>query len=148
MIDKLVGTAVENMGLFGLERLVDKLDARQAREAIATLEEVDARSTPASVFIVRDRQWSRKAEQLTDKLRVMWEYKTLFVTKLFDQQFTYKLQTTDRRRRKLLLNLASRVYELETGNRPQQATDLVPGILRALPKDPGTSTNLTLPASR
>lgn len=148
MIDKLVSGAVENMGMADLERIVDKLNARQAREVIATLEGVDARSTPASVFIVRDRQWSRKAEQLTDKLRAMWEYKTLFTTKLFDQGFTSKLQTTDLRRRKLLLTLASRVHELETGKRPQQTSDLVPGILRAIPKDPGTSADLTLPESK
>ncbi len=78
----------------------------------------------------------------------MWEAKTFFPARLTEQKFTAKLQATDLRRRNLLLNLASRVHELETGNRPQQATDLVPGILRAIPKDPETSADLTLPESK
>ena len=145
IIDKLVGIAVENMGMVGLERVVDKLDARQAREVIAILEEADARSTPASVHIARDRQWARKAGRWTDTLQAMWIARSLFPTRLAVQKYTAKLQATDLRRRKLLLNLAARVHELETGKRPQQTKDLVPGILRTLPKDPETSADLTLP---
>ena len=148
MIDKLVGIAVENMGMVGLERVVEKLDARQAREILAILEEGDARSIPASVFIARDRQWERKAGLWMGRLQAMWRAKTLFPDHQIDQTFTAKLQTTDLRRRRLLLNLASRVHELETGKRPQQTKDLVPGILRTLPKDPGTSADLTLPESK
>ena len=147
--DKLVGIAVEiHIGMVGLEQIMDKLDARQIREAIAILEGVDARSTPASVFIARDRQWARKAERWMDKLQVMLAAKTFFPTRQTEQNFTARIQTTDLRRRKLLLNLAARVHELETGKRPQRTSDLVPGILRTLPKDPETSADLTLPESR
>ena len=144
LIDKLVGVAIENIGMGGIERIEDKLDARQAREFITSLEEADARSTPASIFIARDRQWGRKATD-TSAFSAWILSKVLSLHRQADQKFTAKLQTTDLRRRKLLLNLASRVHELETGKRPQQTKDLVPGILRAIPKDPGTSANLTLP---
>ena len=147
IIDKLVGIAVENMGMVGLERVMDKLDARQAREVIAILEEADARSTPASVHIARDRQWGRKATD-TSAFSAWILSKVLSQHRQADQKFTAKLQTTDLRRRKLLLTLAARVHELETGKRPQQTSDLVPGILRAIPKDPGTSADLTLPESK
>jgi hypothetical protein len=149
IIDKLVGIAVEiHIGIVGFEQIMDKLDARQVRQAILLLEEAEDRSTPASVFITRDRQWSRKAGRWTEKLQAMWEAKTFFYARQSEQRFTSKLQTTDLRRRKLLLNLAVRVHELETGKHPQQTSDLVPGILRAIPKDPGTSADLTLPESQ
>ncbi|HYV30078.1 MAG TPA: hypothetical protein VEO53_03045 [Candidatus Binatia bacterium] len=47
-------------------------------------------------------------------------------------------------RRKLLLKLAARGYELETGNRPASTLELVPSFLRAVPKDPESGTNLLL----
>lgn len=148
IIDKLVGIAVENIGMAGLERVVDKLDVQQAREVIAILEDADARSTPASVHIARDRQWARKAGRWTEKLQAMWEAKTFFFERQSIQKFTTRIQAADLRRRKLLLSLASRVHELETGKRPQQTSDLVPGILRAIPKDPGTSADLALPGDK
>ncbi len=144
IIDKLVGIAVENIGTEGIERIGNKLDARQLREAIFLLEEAESRSTPASVHIARDHQWSRKVGRLMERLQAMWAAKTFFYAQQSEQKFIAKLQATDLRRRKLLLNLAVRVHELETGKRPQHATDLVPGILRAIPKDPGTSVDLTL----
>lgn len=147
MIDKLVGIAVENIGMVGLERVVDKLDARQAREFITSLGTVDARSTPASIFIARDRQWGRKATD-TSAFSAWILSTVLSLHRQTDQKFTTKLQATDLRRRKLMLDMASRVHELETGKRPQQTSDLVPGILRAIPKDPGTSADLPLPESK
>jgi len=148
IIDKLVGVAVENIGTEGIERIVGKLDAHQAREVITILEAADARSTPATVFLARDREWSRKAGKWTDTFQAMWMAKTFFPTRQTEQKFIAKLQATDLRRQKLLLALASRVHELETGKRPQQTSDLVPGIFRAIPKDPGTSADLTFPESR
>jgi hypothetical protein len=74
----------------------------------------------------------------------MWMTKSLFPNRLNDQRFTIRLLATDRRRRQLLLDLASRAYELENGKRPLRAEDLVPSVLRAVPKDPETGTNLVL----
>ena len=145
IIDKLVGIAVEiHIGIVGLENVADKLDAREIREIIGTLEESDARSTPASVFLARDRQWSRKAERWMEKLQAMWAAKTFFYAKQSEQRFSARIQNSDLRRRQLLLNLAARAYELEHGKKPVRAEDLVPSVLRTLPKDPETGTNLVL----
>jgi len=43
-----------------------------------------------------------------------------------------------------MLNFAARAYELETGEKPKNVTNLVPAYLRAVPQDPHTRTNLAL----
>ena len=145
IIDKFKGVAFETIGMMGLERIVDRLDtAEVVRECITTLETADARSTPASDYINRDRQWYRKATRSSDKIRAMWVNKTLFPDRAADQALITKLHIADRRRRQLLLNLAARAYELERGKKPVRAEDLVPSVLRTLPKDPETGTNLVL----
>ena len=74
----------------------------------------------------------------------MWVSKSLFPDRQDDQKFTTRLLAIDRRRRQLILDLATRTYELEHGKRPLRAEDLVPSVLRAIPKDPETGTNLVL----
>ena len=145
VVDKLVGVAVENIGLVGLERIAHRLNAPSCRKAISSLEEIDARADSAAVYIKRDRQWGRKATGTSDLSA--WIQSALLTKSFFRniyQKFTTKLLATERRRRLLLLNLASRAYELEHGKRPSRAEELVPSVLRAIPKDPETGTNLVL----
>ncbi len=149
IINKLVGVAVESFGVEGMERIVGRLDGHQTREIIKTLEAIEARAQSASVFIARDRQWARKAGSFSDWLQAMWMAKTLFPTRLSEQNFNAKVQASDARRRQLLLNLARHVHELETGRPPARLEDMVPSILRVLPKVDGavTDTNSQPPAS-
>ncbi len=138
MIEKLLGVAVENLGLGGLERIIGKLDTRQVREIIQVLEDIDERVLSASVFIASDRQWARKTVGLFHWLEEWMMRKTIAAT---GQKFTAKVQAADTRRRQLLLNLAKRVHELETGRPPVRLEDMVPSILRVLPKLDGAATN-------
>ena len=144
MIVKLVGTAVENIGITGLERMFARLNTESCRATINALDKLDADASPALVYLTRDRQWRRKATG-TSALSA-WIQSALMIKMLrqTDQNFTARLSAADRRRRQLLLNLASRAYELEHGKRPFRAEDLVPSLLRAVPKDPETGTNLVL----
>lgn len=81
---------------------------------------------------------------VSDWIGAAWAYKSLNPFRQNDQSFTAKVLGTDRRRRQLMLNLASRAYELEHGKRPLRVEELVPSYLRAVPKDPETGTNLAL----
>jgi hypothetical protein len=146
IIDKLTGVAVETLGVSKLEAIAGKLDAREARESVTALEAIEVRAQPASVFIERDRQWSRKALSLFPWFEEWVMRKTIAAS---DQKFTAKVQASDARRRRLLLNLAKRVHELETGRPPARLEDMVPSILRALPKLDGavTNSNSQTPAS-
>ena len=49
------------------------------------------------------------------------------------------------RERVLLIKLASRAYELETGRPPKNPADLVPTYLKAIPRNPSTGTNMSYP---
>ena len=144
MIDKLVGVAVENIGLTGLARMFTHLNTESCRSTIKALKELDADASSALVYLKRDRQWGRKA---TGTSALSAWIQSVLMTKMLrqtDRKFTARLAATDRHRRKLLLNLASRAYELENGKRPLRAEELVPSLLRAVPKDPETGTNLVL----
>jgi hypothetical protein len=44
-----------------------------------------------------------------------------------------------------LIQLASRAYELEKGERPKGLADLVPAYLKTIPQDPLTRTNVAFP---
>ncbi len=147
IIDKLVGIAVENIGMLALERQSHHLTKDACHVAIRDLEEIDLKAEPAATYLERDRQWARNATDTSEFS--MWIqsviiYKSLFPYRHTNRKFTAKLQTADRRRRQLLLTLAARAYELEHGKRPSRAEELVPSVLRAIPKDPETGTNLVL----
>jgi len=144
MIDKLVGVGVENIGMAGMTRITSHLDTQSCRATIAILEEIDSRNDVAAVYLKRDRQWSREATGLKERFQEIWMSKSLFSNRQNDQGFTTTLLAADHRRRQLLLNLAARAYELEHGKRPLRAEDLVPSVLRTVPKDPETGTNLVL----
>jgi hypothetical protein len=142
-----VGIAIENIGLAGLERVAQQLDARPCRNSLQALEKIDLRLNSAAEYLKRDRQWGRKAtgtSALSAWIQSAWMTKSLFPHRKNNWSLTVKLLRTDRRRRQLLLNFASRAYELEHGKRPLRAEELVPSVLRAVPKDPETGTNLVL----
>jgi hypothetical protein len=42
----------------------------------------------------------------------------------------------------LIIDLASRAYELDKGHRPANLADLVPDYLKAIPQDPFTGTTM------
>jgi hypothetical protein len=147
IIDKLVGLAIETTGIVGVERVADRLTAREARTVIEALQAGDSRSTAPAEFIARTRLWSKRVYSLGDRIRAMWQYRMLLPERGADALFTAKIHRTDRLRRQLMLNLAARAYELEHGKRPLRAEDLVPSVLRAVPKDPETGTNLVLSPS-
>jgi hypothetical protein len=144
IIDKLVGVAIENIGLTGLERMFSHLNAESGRATLRALEELDARADSAAEYLRRDREWARKAYGWRGRIQVMWLTKTFFPDRLTAQHFIPRVVAADRRRRQLLLNLAARAFELESGRRPVRTEDLAPAVLRLIPKDPETGTNLVL----
>ena len=131
IIDKLVGVAIETMGVQGLERIVERLTAAEARNILRAVEMIDSQSSPASEFIARDRAWARASLGMMIQVQE-WLARRLIASS--DQKFTSKVQTGENRRRQLILNLATHVHKLETGHPPKRPEDLVPSVLRALPK--------------
>jgi hypothetical protein len=137
-----VGIAVEAIGAASMERLAPKLDAKQCREATAVLESCEAQREPSQTILVRERAWGRKAFGLKGQLARLVNYRSM---KMSEQKIVSKLTAQQTREQVLLIQLASRAYELEKGERAKTLVQLVPAYLKAIPQNPITGTNMAFP---
>jgi len=142
LIDALVGIAIEAIGDTYLEKLSLTLNAKQCRHAAAVLESCEAGREPAATILARERAWSRRAYGLKGQIVRMVTYKSLRQT---EQRVVSKVNSIQVREQVLLVQLASRAYELEKGERPKGLVDLVPAYLKTIPQDPVTGTNMAYP---
>jgi hypothetical protein len=142
LIDSLVAMAIEAIGMVRLERLVSALDAKQCRKAAAVLESCESRPESMDGVIARERKWALRAYGLKGRIEYLVQFRNIRQT---ERGAIAKLQTTQIRLRRLLIDLAARAYELEKNERPKRLADLVPAYLKAIPQDPVTGTNMTYP---
>lgn len=112
MIDKLVGVAIEAIGIQGLDQIVERLSATEAREILQAIEAIESHSSPASEFIARDREWARASLGITSRIQ---EWLLRRFTSAPDQQFISKVETADRRRRQLMHALTNQLQKLDAG---------------------------------
>lgn len=139
MIHKLVGVAIEAIGLSPAEKLLPKLDAKQCREFASALETADLDEESLPAILDRDRAWGRRTYG--------WKFELTHLLSLNPSQrniqaFTNRANTAQARVRQLMLSLAGRAYELEQGQPPKTPNDVVPAYLKAVPQNPLTGTNL------
>ena len=140
LIDALVGLAIENMGVAGLQKNTDRLDAKSCRETVAALETLDAQRQSWNEVIQQEDGWSRRTfTSLSYRI-----YRPLLskMTREAFQKAERKFKEQQLKTRQLLIGLAARAYELDKGHRPASLADLVPDYLKAIPQDPVTGTNL------
>jgi hypothetical protein len=137
-----VGVAVEAIGTVKMERLAQKLDAKQCREAVAALESCEGQREPTQAILARERAWARRAYGLKGQLARLVTFKSL---KQDEQRIAAKLTAQQTREQVLLIQLASRAYELEKGERPRTLGVLVPVYLKTIPLNPVTGTNMAFP---
>jgi hypothetical protein len=142
LIDSLVGVAVEAIGTASMERLAPRLGAKQCREAAAALESCQEQREPAETILARERLWVRKAYGLKGQIARLLNFKSL---RMSEQRMASKLTTQQTREQVLLIQLASRAYELEKGERPKTLAQLVPTYLKAIPQNLTTGTNMAYP---
>jgi len=139
-IDALVGLACEAIGIARLEALTTTLDAKQCRTVIPTLELIDGNRETFADVMKQEKTWSRQAFGWRGRIQVL--VLQIFRRDLLApsrQKLESKFQTAAGRRRRLLINLANRAYELEKGKRPATIAELAPGYLKAIPPDPVTA---------
>ena len=139
-IDALVGLACEAIGIARLEALTTALDAKQCRVVLPTLELIDANREPFADVMKQEKTWSQRAFGWRGRMQVL--FLRLFRRDLLApsrQKLEAKFQAADSRRRRLLIDLASRAYELEKGKRPATIAELAPDYLKAIPPDPVTA---------
>ena len=142
LIDSLVGIAVEAMGVVNMERLAPKLDAKQCREAAAALESCEEQREPTQNVLARESLWARRAGGLKGQIARIVNFRSI---KQMEKGVVSRLTAQQTREQVLLIQLASRAYELEKGERPKTLGNLVPVYLKAIPQNPVTGTNMAFP---
>jgi hypothetical protein len=143
LIDQLVGTAIEAMGVSYLQKLVDQLDAKTCRETAATLETLDAQRQTWNEVMQQERVWSRRAYP---GIKYRWTELVMSSSlKKAHQAGERKFNGQEKKTRQLIIDLAAHAYVLENGHRPASVANLVPDYLKAVPKDPVSGANLVLP---
>jgi|GEM_PF-6093479 hypothetical protein len=140
LIDAMIGSAIEKMGTSELTPLISRLDAASCRSAAGQLDAIERTREPFSDIWERERENMRHAPGgFRARMGAWFSSKSL---KSSIAKFEGQYQDGRRKNRELILQLASRAFELEEGRKATNALELVPGILSELPVDPTTSTNM------
>ncbi|HKW28977.1 MAG TPA: hypothetical protein VJT54_06560 [Verrucomicrobiae bacterium] len=140
IIDQLVGTAIESIGVGNLQKLIEQLDAKSCRETAATLETLDSQRQTWNEVMQQERDWSRRTfpgiRNEIGRIAMRRTLQTAFKTA--EEKFDAQIEKI----RQLTIDLAARAYQLDKGHPPANLTDLVPDYLKAVPQDPLTGTNM------
>jgi hypothetical protein len=140
VIDQLVGTAIEAIGVEQLQRLVGQLDIKSCREATAMLETLDSQKQTWNQVMQHERDWSRRAfPGLRNELTRILSRRAIQKANQDSERAFMKHELTARQ---LIIDFAARAYELDKGHPPASVNDLVPDYLKAIPQDPLTGTNM------
>jgi hypothetical protein len=140
-IFRLVGIACETISAQRLMILRSQLDAKRCREILHGLEQIDTKEEPIQTTMDQERRWNRKVNGVRGQLMALFTHREL---KNIADSVVAKVQGNTLSRRTMIIAFAARAYELDKGKPPQNVADLVPGYLKAVPKDPATGRDLSL----
>ena len=152
LINFMIGSATETWAVRRMTNLLSELNAEQCKQAARFLEESDSQRDIFEEVNARELEWQRKTYSVFVRLNEGFKKHVLRQTDPFsalanslvgDPEKEYGLRTLEVRR--LLLKLAARAYELETGSRPSEPSKLIPSYLKEIPRDPTTGSALDLP---
>jgi hypothetical protein len=140
LVDEMIGTAMESIGVENLHKLVDQLDAKSCRETAAALETLDSQRQTWEKVMQQERDWSRRTFPgiRYELVRLMGRSSVQEIYQKAEQKFDAQQSKT----RLLIIEFAARAYELDKGYRPANLADLVPDYLKAVPQDPFAGTNM------
>jgi hypothetical protein len=139
MIDRLVGLACETIGQKSLQPFIPTLAAPDCRAALSALTRIDADTESTDAILARERKWCRLSLGWRGLVASAFQINS---RQKRDRDFLAQNDGNQRRRRRLMIELALRAHELEKGTRPTNLNELVPYYLKAIPQDPGTGSNL------
>lgn len=140
LVDGITALTIETIGAASLRAQLAHLDAAFCRSTAQELERAEARRAAPEEILNTEKSWSHASFGLVSRVGG-------FLTRRADRQraadFTKRSHDTTRRTRRLIVALATRAMELETGKPVAALTELVPGVLRAVPLDPASRLPLT-----
>jgi hypothetical protein len=140
LMDQMLGTAMESIGVDHLQELVDQLNAKSCRKTTATLVILDSQRQTWDEVMQQEHDWSRRTFPgiRYELVRVMSRHSMQKTRQQAKQQFDKQASKT----RQLIVQFAARAYELDKGHPPANLADLVPDYLKSIPQDPLTGTNI------
>lgn len=139
IIVRLVGTAIEIIGMKPLGILTNISDPHLCQEIVQKLETIDSTDDSIEATLRQERIWQKHTFGFWGQIHVLFDYKNIRAT---NQILAERLNETEKQRRALMINFAARAYQLDKGHRPGNINDLVPDYLKAIPQDPFTGTNM------
>jgi hypothetical protein len=143
--DGINAVALETVGTASLRGLAPRLDAALCRSLAQDLERAESRRELPERILNTERTWSAASFGLVSRVGGVVLRKAQAQR---ESDFTQRDGETTRRTRRLMLFLAARAIELESGQRPLKPADLVPAVLQAVPLDPEQGRPMTdLPAA-
>lgn len=145
LIDGLVRIAIEAIGSAGLQSVATNLNAAECREVNAALETLSKKEESFQDVMQNEKDWVRRNFSIYHRTAGGFMHLlNIGGMKQAMQKAESKFQTQGHKRRVLLIGIAARAYELEKGQSPKSASDLVPDFLKEIPQDPATGTNMVL----
>lgn len=146
LVDGLTALAIETVGAASLRSQVPQLDAATCRSLAQELAQHEQRREPPERILATEKAWSAASFGLVSRLG------GLVLRKAETQrhaQFVSRYHDTTRNTRRLILALAARAVELETGTTVTHSSALVPAVLQSIPADPTTGNPITeIPGGR
>ena len=148
VIDEMIATAIERIGLEQLQKIADDLDAHSCRDTIQSLETLDADRQTWAATMQQQEDWSRRTYSgLQGRMLLIYYHVLYFRTREHDYQHCVDaINSTQKQEGQLLIDLAARAYKLDKGRSAASIADLVPDYLKAVPQDPVAGTNLVYPS--
>lgn len=141
LVDRLVGLAIEGIGIAGLSDLSGRLSPQQCRELIEILETPEAGREPLEDCRTRKRAWGDHAFGWRGRVWNM-AYSLSAEAKRAAEAVKNADLSYEAQKRLLIGKLAIRCYRLERGELPGTLADLVPEYLPAVPEDPFSGESL------
>jgi hypothetical protein len=144
LVQALIGIAIERTPENHLTNLIASLDAESSRRTAAALELLDSRREDWEDVMDREIMFDRRAlPGLKARIELWWEtHREVAQTRRKSTKFFYEIQ---KETRTLAIQFAAHAYLLEKGKPPASIADLVPGYLKAVPKDPITGKDISCP---
>jgi hypothetical protein len=142
LIDGLVGIAIQALGRARLEEALPGTDAATARNIGAALEGIITRQESSATIWEREAQWARAGRFGTGNFFA--QFLQSFLQRDMKAKSEQKFLKSSADLHRITLRAAARAYELDHGQPPASARDLVPQYLKAVPVDPATGQELPL----
>jgi hypothetical protein len=142
VIVRLVGIALEGIGLRSLQPLAQSAGSNQCRQTALALESLDAKEPPLAETLAEEDAYAAKVaatQPITMALVRLIHAGALNKMKApFINKVTGQMQVNQLTLRQTMIVFAARAYELEKKQGLKNLGDLTPGYLKVIPKDPRT----------